>query len=64
MPGAEEVLGDPAIERLVITDSVPPFRLARTAAWDKIEILPTAPLLAETIGRLHDGRALADLLVF
>ena len=64
MPGAEEVLGDPAIERLVITDSVPPFRLARTASWDKLEILPTAPLLAETIGRLHDGRALADLLVF
>ena len=64
MPGAEEVLGDPAIERLVITDSVPPFRLARTATWDKLEILPTAPLLAETNGRLHDGRALADLLVF
>ena len=64
MPGAEEVLGDPAIERLVITDSVPPFRLARTAAWDKLEILPTAPLLAETIGHLPAGRALADLLVF
>jgi ribose-phosphate pyrophosphokinase len=64
MAGAAEVLGDPAIEKLVITDSVPPFRLGPGAAWDKIEILPTAPLLAEAIGRLHDGRALADLAVF
>ena len=64
MPGAAEVLGDPAIEKLVITDSVPPFRLGPGAAWDKIEILPTAPLLAGAIGRLHDGRALADLAVF
>jgi ribose-phosphate pyrophosphokinase len=64
MPGAAEVLGDPAIEKLVTTDSVPPFRLGPGAAWDKIEVLPTAPLLAEAIGRLHDGRALADLAVF
>jgi ribose-phosphate pyrophosphokinase len=63
MPAAE-VLGDPAIEKLVITDSVPPFRLGPGAAWDKIEILPTAPLFADAIGRLDDGRALADLAVF
>jgi ribose-phosphate pyrophosphokinase len=64
MAGAAEVVGDPAIEKLVITDSVPPFRLGPGAAWDKLEILPAAPLLAEAIGRLHDGRALADLAVF
>jgi ribose-phosphate pyrophosphokinase len=64
MPGAAEVLADPAIEKLVITDSVPPFRLAPGAAWDKIEVLPAAPLLAEAIRRLHDGRSLADLAVF
>jgi ribose-phosphate pyrophosphokinase len=65
MPGAEKVLSDPAIERLAITDSVPPFRLMPgTASWEKLEVLPTAPLLAEVIGRLHDGRALTDLVVF
>jgi len=64
MPGAADVLGDPAIDKLIITDSVPPFRLGPQAAWDKIEILPLAPLLAEAIGRLHDGRSLADLAVF
>jgi ribose-phosphate pyrophosphokinase len=64
MPGAADVVADPAIEKLIITDSVPPFRLAADAAWDKIEILPAAPLLAEAIGRLHDGCALADIGVF
>jgi ribose-phosphate pyrophosphokinase len=65
MPGAEEVLSDPAIERLAITDTVPPFRLTpATASWKKLEVLPTAPLLAEVIERLHDGRPLTDLVVF
>ena len=64
MQGAAEVLADPAIDRLVITDTVPPFRLATGAARDKLEILPAAPLLAEAIGRLHDDRALTDLVVF
>jgi ribose-phosphate pyrophosphokinase len=64
MPGAAEVLADPAIDRLVVSDSVPPFRLGPDAAWDKLEILPAAPLLAEAIARLHDGRPLVDLVVF
>jgi len=64
MPGSADVLADPAIERLVITDAVPPFRLGPNAARGKLDILPAAPLLAEAIRRLHEGRALTDLLVF
>jgi ribose-phosphate pyrophosphokinase len=64
MPGAAEVLADPAVERLVITDSVPPFRLPQEADRSKLQILPAGPLLAEAIARLHDGRALTDLVVF
>jgi ribose-phosphate pyrophosphokinase len=64
MPGAAEVLSDPAIERVIVTDSVPPFRLPQGAAWSKLEILPTAPLLAKAIGSLHGGCALTDLVVF
>ena len=30
----------------------------------KLVILPAAPLLAETIRRLHEERSLTDLLVF
>ncbi|HEX5998918.1 MAG TPA: hypothetical protein VFZ16_05930 [Hyphomicrobiaceae bacterium] len=58
------MLADPAIDRLIIAGTVPPFRLGPKAAWSKLDILPAAPLLAEAIARLHDGRALTDLVVF
>ena len=63
MPGASQAICDPAIDRLVCTDSVPPFRL-EAAARGKVDTLRVASLLAETIRRLHDGRPLTDLLVF
>jgi ribose-phosphate pyrophosphokinase len=62
-PGVAEVIADSAIDRFVVTDSVPPFRLAGTPC-DKVDALKCAPLLAEAIRRLHEGRALTDLLVF
>ena len=63
MPGAEKAIGDPALDGLVVTDAVPPFRLASKAAQEKIEVLPVAPLLAEIIRRLHAGRPLLDLFI-
>ncbi|MDD3836581.1 MAG: ribose-phosphate diphosphokinase [Phenylobacterium sp.] len=64
MPGAGEALADPAVARIVVTDTVPPFRLAGSPLLGKLDVLPSAPLLAEAIGRLAAGRALTDLLVF
>ncbi|MFN3745310.1 MAG: ribose-phosphate diphosphokinase [Hyphomicrobiaceae bacterium] len=64
MAGAADALADPAIDEIVITDAVPPFRLPAGAARDKLVVLPAAPLLAEAIARLHDERALTDLVVF
>jgi ribose-phosphate pyrophosphokinase len=64
MTGAAEVLADPAIDRLAVTDAVPAFRLAPGPARDKLDVLPVAPLLAEAIRRLHDGVELTNLLVF
>ncbi|MFY9736420.1 MAG: ribose-phosphate diphosphokinase [Rhodoplanes sp.] len=63
MPGAEKAIGDPALDGLVVTDAVPPFRLASKAAQEKIEVLSVAPLLAEIIRRLHAGRPLLDLFI-
>jgi ribose-phosphate pyrophosphokinase len=63
MPGATEVIADPAIDHLVVTDAVPAFRLDRSAQG-KVATLPAAPLLAETIRRLHEERSLTDLMVF
>jgi ribose-phosphate pyrophosphokinase len=63
MAGAAAALVDPAIDRLVITDAVPPFRIPDGPASKKIDILPVAPLLADAIRRLHAGEALTDLFV-
>jgi len=64
MPGAETALADPAIDRIIATDTVPAFRLPDGPVRDKLDIVPAAPLLAEAIRRLHEDKALTDLLVF
>jgi ribose-phosphate pyrophosphokinase len=64
MQGAAEVIADPTIDRLVVTDAVPPFRLPQGSATAKVDILPAAPLLAEAIRRMHKGEALSELYVF
>jgi ribose-phosphate pyrophosphokinase len=64
MAGSTEVLTDPAIDRLVVTDAVPAFRLAEGPARAKLDVLPAAPLLAEAIRRLDIGEALTELAVF
>ncbi len=64
MKGSEEAITHPVLERLVTTDSVPPFRATPGPMRDKIEVLSCAPLLAEAIRRLHEEKSLSDLLVF
>ena len=64
MEGAAEALSDPALERVAVTDTVPPFRLPPGATRDKLDILPSPRLFAEAIARLHEGRSLTELLVF
>ena len=64
MEGAAKALADPALDRVVVTDTVPPFRLPAGATRDKLDILRSAPLFAEAIARLHEGRSLTELLVF
>jgi ribose-phosphate pyrophosphokinase len=64
MPGAESALADFSIDRIIATDSVPPFRLPPGPVLAKLEIISAAPLLAETIRRLHHNETLADLLLY
>jgi len=64
MPGAETALADDAIDRILATDSVPPFRLPPGPVRDKLEIVSAAPLFAEVVRRLHQGEALAELLPY
>ncbi len=64
MHGAADAIADPALDHVVVTDAVPPFRLDHPEANRKLTILPSAPLLAEAIRRLHEERSLTDLMVF
>ncbi|MEC9341324.1 MAG: ribose-phosphate pyrophosphokinase [Pseudomonadota bacterium] len=59
---AREMLADPAIDRLVVTNSVRPWRLVGSAVEDKLTVLDIAPLLAEAIRRIHSGDSLVELL--
>lgn len=59
---APEVLGDPVLRQMVVTNSVPPFRLGRGPAAGKLVLLDVAPLFAGAIRRLHEGGSVSELL--
>lgn len=64
MPGAAEVVADPAIDSFVLTDSVPLFRLEGSSLTEKIVVLPIGGIVADAIRYLREGRALDELLAF
>ncbi|WP_040485795.1 ribose-phosphate diphosphokinase [Lutibaculum baratangense] len=46
---ADETISVSPIERLYVTDSVPPFRLSKAVLEKRVEVLPIAPFVAEAI---------------
>ncbi len=63
MEGSEDAITDPAIDGVIVTDSIPPLRVKPGAMADKVTTVSCAPLFAEAIDRLHDDEPLSDLLV-
>jgi ribose-phosphate pyrophosphokinase len=61
VPDASHVLAGASLDRIIILDHIPPTPLDDVVAR-KLQVLESAPLFAEAIRRLHDGRALGDLL--
>ena len=59
---ANQVLWEAALEKVVITDTIPPFRLDPTLVRDKVTVLDTTQLFAEAIRRIHSGGSIVDLL--
>lgn len=51
-----------AVDRLWVTDSVPPFRLPEAGVRERLDVIPTAGLLAEAVRRLHEGGPVEELL--
>lgn len=59
---AATTLAESALEKVLVTDTVPPFRLPPALLDGRVEVLETAPLFAEAISRLHHGGSLVELL--
>jgi ribose-phosphate pyrophosphokinase len=63
------VLSDPAADRIrgsvlrevVVTDTVPIPEDKRRLSGEKLTIIPIAPLLADVILRIHEGRSVGEL---
>lgn len=55
---AYERLALSKLERLLVTNSIP---LSAPNPTPKIEVLSVAPLMAEAIARIHDGRSVSEL---
>lgn len=62
MTGASQVLGDPAFDSVVVTDTVPPFRLSPELVRERLAVLDTAKLFAEAIRRIDENGSLTELL--
>jgi ribose-phosphate pyrophosphokinase len=60
--GANAVLAEAPLERLVITNTIPPRRIEPAVAQRKLVVLDAAPLVAEAIRRLHTGGSIVELL--
>jgi ribose-phosphate pyrophosphokinase len=59
---AQQVLADDALTGIVVTDSVPPFRLGEGKVKAKLVVLPSTRLFGDAILRIHKGGSITHLL--
>lgn len=59
---AEKILSDPALDQIVVTNTIPPFRLSREFIDRKLTIIDVTPLVAATIRCIHEGGSVVELL--
>lgn len=59
---ANNLLSGTVLDRVVVTDTIPAFRLDPDLARNKLTVLSAAPLFAEAIRRIHTGGSLVELL--
>jgi ribose-phosphate pyrophosphokinase len=59
---ANPVLAASTVERIVVTDSVPPMRVTDAGLKAKLAHVSTANLFAEAIRRIHGGGSIVELL--
>lgn len=58
---SDEILDTRDLTRIMISDTLPPFRLQNPTVRDKLDVVDITPLLGEAIHRLHIGGSLVEL---
>ncbi|HEY8402697.1 MAG TPA: ribose-phosphate pyrophosphokinase [Cytophagaceae bacterium] len=58
---AKENLLNPALDKVIITNSIPYLKINQELVESKIKILDIAPLIAECIKRLHTNNSIVEL---
>jgi ribose-phosphate pyrophosphokinase len=58
---ANSVLGASEVERIVVADTIPPWRVTDARLKSKLTVVSTAGLFAEAIRRLHIGGSIVEL---
>jgi ribose-phosphate pyrophosphokinase len=59
---APRILETSVLDEIVITDTIPPFRIEGEAVLQKVTVLSTTSLFAAAIQRIHDGGSVTELL--
>lgn len=60
--GSPELLAETTIDQIVVTDTVPPFRVDAQVAADRIVTLEASAVFAEAIRRMHEGESVTELI--
>lgn len=58
----DETLQEEALEQIITTNTIPPFRLEKTRVIEKLTVLNAAPLFAQAIRRIEEGGSIVELL--
>ncbi len=58
---ANKLLSGAVLDGVVVTDTIPPFRLDPELARNRLTVVSAAPLFAEAIRRIHSGGSLVEL---
>jgi ribose-phosphate pyrophosphokinase len=59
---ADQVVADPALDSLAVTNTLPPFRLDPELARNRLTVLDVAPLLADAIRHIHTSGSIVEFL--
>jgi ribose-phosphate pyrophosphokinase len=61
LPAARQLLGPQGPDRLVVTDSILPTRIADESGTGRLEVLPASTLFGEAIRRIAAGESVVAL---